>query len=62
MACAIALLMGTLVVKGLLDSVAPIKQHVSPCAKQVKVPVLLLAVGVTSRVTGDIALDKAWLS
>lgn len=59
---AIALLVGPLVVKCLLNTVAPVKQHVSPSAKQVKIPVLLLAVGVTSQITSDIALDKAWLS
>jgi hypothetical protein len=59
MTCPIALLVGALVVKCLLNGVAPVEQDVCPGAKQVKVPVLFLAIGVASDVASDIAIDNA---
>lgn len=42
-----------------LELVASVKQHISPSAKQMKIPILRLAVGVTSDVAGYVALNSS---
>lgn len=55
-AIAVALLMRPVSIHSFLHVIAAVEQDVRACAKQVKIPILRLAVRVASNVAGDVAL------
>lgn len=61
MAIVVTLLVWALEIVCLLQSVAAIKQHICPGAKQMEIPVLLLAIGIPCDVACNIALHKPGL-
>lgn len=58
---AVALLMRPFPIHSFLHVIAAVEQDVCACAKQVKIPILRLAVGVASNVAGDVALHRLGL-